>query len=83
MYQRNYGIEIFAISLDGGTMAEFPNARMDNGASQNLNVTTVPAVFLAEKSTGKIQPVGYGVMSLEEMVNRVHVLTQTQPGQEF
>lgn len=83
MYQRNYGIEIFPVSLDGGTMAEFPNARLDNGASQNLNVTTVPAVFVADKRTGKIQPVGYGVMSLEELVNRVYVLTETQPGQEY
>jgi conjugal transfer pilus assembly protein TraF len=83
MYQRNYGIEVFPVSLDGGTLPEFPNARLDNGASQNLNVTTVPAIFLADKRSGKIQPVGYGVMSLEEIVNRVYVLTQTQPGQEY
>lgn len=83
MYQRNYGVEVFPISLDGGTLAEFPNAKLDNGASQNLNVTTVPAVFLADKRTGKVQPLGYGVLSLEEIVNRVYVLTSTQPGQEY
>jgi conjugal transfer pilus assembly protein TraF len=83
MYQRNYGVEVFPISLDGGTLPEFPNAKLDNGASQNLNVTTVPAVFLADKRTGKVQPLGYGVMSLEEIVNRVYVLTSTQPGQEY
>lgn len=83
MYQRNYGVEVFPVSLDGGTMPEFPNARVDNGSAQNLNVSTVPAVFLADKRTGRIQPLGYGVMSLEEIVNRVYVLTATQPGQEY
>lgn len=83
MYQRNYGVEVFAVSLDGSGLAEFPNAKRDNGSSMNLNVTTVPAVFLANKQTGKVQPLGYGVMALEEIVNRVFVLTQTEPGQEY
>lgn len=83
MYQRQYGVEVFPISMDGGKLPDFPNARADNGASQNLGVSTVPAVFLADKRTGKVQPIGYGVMALEELVNRVYVMTQTQPGQEY
>lgn len=83
MYQRNYGVEVFPVSLDGGTLPDYPNAKLDNGASQNLGVTTVPALYLADKRSGKIQPLGFGVMSLEEIVNRVYVMTQTQPGQEY
>lgn len=83
MYSRNYGVEVFAVSMDGSRMAEFPNARMDNGASQNLGVTVTPAVYIANKETGKVQPIGFGVMALDEIVNRVYVLTQTQPGQEY
>lgn len=83
MYQRNYGVEVFAISMDGSTLSEFPNARRDNGSATNLGVTTVPAVFLANKATGKVQPIGYGVLALDELVERVYVLTQTQPGQEY
>ncbi len=83
MYQRNYGVEVFAISMDGSTLSEFPNARRDNGSAMNLGVTTVPAVFLANKATGKVQPIGYGVLALDEIVERVYVLTQTQPGQEY
>lgn len=83
MYQRNSGMEIFPVSLDGGTLAEFPNARLDNGSAENLRITTVPAVFLADKRTGSIQPIGYGVLSLQELIERVYVLTSTQPGQEY
>jgi conjugal transfer pilus assembly protein TraF len=83
MFERNHGIEVFPVSLDGGTMPEFPNAKLDNGSAANLNVSTVPAVFLADKRTGKVQPIGYGVMSLQELIDRVYVLTSTQPGQEY
>ncbi len=83
IYERTYGVEIFPISLDGGTLPDYPNARPDNGASHNLNVSTVPALFLADKRSGRIQSLGYGVMSLEEIINRVYVLTETQPGQEY
>jgi len=83
MYQRNYGVEVFAVSLDGSTLPQFPNARPDNGAASKLNVSTVPAVFLGDKQSGAIRPIGYGIMSLDEIVNRVYVLTQTTPGQEY
>lgn len=83
MYQRNYGVEVFAVSLDGSTLPQFPNARPDNGAASKLNVSTVPAVFLGDKQSGSIRPIGYGIMSLDEIVNRVYVLTQTTPGQEY
>lgn len=83
MYQRAYGIEVFAVSLDGGTLPDFPDARRDNGSARQLKVNAVPALFLADKRSGAIQPVGYGLMSLEDIVTRVHTLTQTQPGEEY
>jgi conjugal transfer pilus assembly protein TraF len=83
MYSRNYGVEVFAVSMDGSRLAEFPDARTDNGSAQNLGITVTPAVLLANKETGRVQPIGFGVMSLDEIVNRVYVLTQTQPGQEY
>ena len=56
---------------------------MDNGSAARLGVTAVPSMFIANKKTGAIQPLGTGVLSLEEIVNRVYVLTQTSPGQEY
>jgi len=35
------------ITIDGGVLPEFPDTVMDNGISQTLGVTTVPALFLA------------------------------------
>ncbi|TWI69300.1 conjugal transfer pilus assembly protein TraF [Pseudoduganella lurida] len=83
LYERTYGVEVFAVSLDGGTLPDFPHARADNGMATRLAIGAVPAIYLADKRSGQLQPLGFGVLSLEEIVNRVHVLTQTVPGQEY
>jgi hypothetical protein len=39
----------------------------------------VPALFLVGKDK-TIQPISYGVIAQNELVERIHVLTQTKPG---
>ena len=62
-FQARHGIQIVPISVDGGGLPNFPQYRRDNGISRTLQVTQVPAVFLAEPFTGKITPIGFGVLS--------------------
>lgn len=83
LLQKQYGIEIFPISLDGGGLPDFPNPKVDQGAAASLGVTVVPALFLGSKSSGSIAPIGYGAISLTEIVERIYVLTKTKPGQDF
>lgn len=83
MLQKQYGIEIFPVSLDGVGLPDFPNPKVDRGAAASLGVTVVPALFLGSKSSGQIAPIGYGTISLTEIVERIYVLTQTKPGQDF
>ena len=62
-FRRRHGLQVLAVTLDGGTLPGFADARRDNGIAANLRVTQVPAVFLAQPFTGQITPVGFGVMS--------------------
>ena len=71
-----YGINIVAISLDGGPIPGFPNARSDNGIARALNVTQVPAVFLAQPYTGQIAPIGFGVLSESQLLERISIVVQ-------
>lgn len=80
-FEQMYGMEVFPITMDGGTFKEFPNARPDNGISQSLGVETVPAIFLASPRDKKIAPIGYGVISISEIVERINVIMNSQPGQ--
>lgn len=70
-FQARHGIKVVAISLDGGAMPGFPDARADNGIATTLQVTQVPAVFLAQPFTGKITPIGFGVLSETQLLERI------------
>ena len=73
-FEQKFGLPVFAISLDGGTLPEFPRARVDNGIAATLNVTQVPALFLASPRTNVITPIGYGVLSETELLERLQAI---------
>lgn len=77
-FQARHGIQIVAISIDGGPMPGFPNARPDNGIATTLKVTQVPAVFLAQPFTGRINPIGFGVLSEAQLLERISTVSSPQ-----
>ncbi|MRV70584.1 thioredoxin family protein [Duganella sp. FT92W] len=72
-FEARFGLHVEAISIDGGSLPEFPRPRLDNGISTTLNVKQVPALFLAQPFSGRIVPVGFGVLSQAELVERVYL----------
>jgi len=70
-FQGRYGIRIVPISVDGGGLPSFPQYRRDNGIARTLQVAQVPAVYLAEPFTGKITPIGFGVLSESQLLERI------------
>jgi conjugal transfer pilus assembly protein TraF len=80
-FQARYGLQVVAISVDGGTLPGFSAARRDNGIARALQVTQVPAVFLAQPFTGRITPIGFGVLSESQLLERITLVTsQPLPG---
>ena len=70
-FQARHGIQVVPISVDGGGLPNFPSFRRDNGIAKTLQVMQVPAVFLAEPHTGQISPLGYGVLSESQLLERI------------
>lgn len=70
-FEARHGIKVVAISMDGGPMPGFAEARRDNGIATTLRVTQVPALYLAQPFTGKITPIGFGVLSEAQLVERI------------
>jgi conjugal transfer pilus assembly protein TraF len=83
LLQSRHGMEIFPVSLDGKGLPDFPGYETDRGAAKNLGVDRVPALLLVSKTTGKVQAVSFGMISFSEIEERIYVLTQTKPGEEF
>lgn len=79
-FEARYGIKVVAISIDGGTMPGFPDARRDNGIATTLKVSQVPAVYLAQPFTGKITPIGFGVLSEAQLLERI-AMVSAQPSE--
>jgi conjugal transfer pilus assembly protein TraF len=79
-FQARHGIQVVAISVDGGPMPGFPDARRDNGIATTLKVTQVPAVFLAQPFTGKITPIGFGVLSEAQLLERIAIVAAAPGG---
>jgi conjugal transfer pilus assembly protein TraF len=81
------GMRVLTISLDGGPIPEFPDARPDNGVSAYISggegINYVPALFLLERESKQAIPLGSGVVAREELAERIRVMTLTEPGQEF
>lgn len=75
-FEAKFGLKIVPISVDGGGLPEFRSPRADNGIARTLDVRQVPALFLAEPGNGKITPLGYGVLSESELLERIYVVTQ-------
>lgn len=78
-----HGITIFPVSLDGSALPQYPNARMDNGLATQIGVTEVPLMVLGNVHDKRLVPLGSGVISSQELIERIHVLTSTRPGESY
>jgi conjugal transfer pilus assembly protein TraF len=79
-FEGRSGIKVVPVSLDGGGLPVYPEPRRDNGIATTLQVTQVPALYLAEPSTGKITPIGFGILSESQLLERI--ATVSAPGAE-
>lgn len=77
------GIEVLAISADGGGIPGFSNPRRDNGLLKRLNLQGVPAYMLVSKDTKEIQPVGFGYLSQADLEERIYTLMNMPVGSMY
>jgi conjugal transfer pilus assembly protein TraF len=80
-----FGLEVLAVSMDGGPNTAFANYVVDSGQYQRMGLQggTVPAIVLFDTQTKQPIPIGYGVMAADEVMQRIFALTQTQPGSDY
>lgn len=78
-FAQSHGFTVLAVSLDGGKLEEFPQARMDNGIAARLDVELVPALFLVAPRQGSYRAVGYGYMSGETLRRQLLLASEAPP----
>ncbi|MBE0623509.1 MAG: conjugal transfer protein TraF [Burkholderiales bacterium] len=75
-FEQEYGMLVFPVSLDGAGLPEYPNPQADNGIATRLNASVVPALYLTAPSKREIRPVGFGLMALSDLIERIAALGQ-------
>jgi conjugal transfer pilus assembly protein TraF len=80
-----YGLEVLAVSMDGGGNDVFPRYAVNTGQYERMGLAgnQVPALVLFDTLTKKPIPIGYGLMAADEVMDRIFTLTQTQPGSDY
>jgi len=80
-----YGMTVLPVSMDGGPNAAFPNYVVNTTQYQQMGLTdgTVPALVLFDTQTKQPIPIGYGVMSADEVMRRIYYLTNIKPGSDY
>jgi conjugal transfer pilus assembly protein TraF len=81
------GMQVLSVSLDGQPLHMFPDAKPDNGislqASAGQGIPTIPAMYLIDRATKQTIPLATGTIAAADLKERVWILTQTHPGQNF
>jgi len=75
-FEETYGMTVVPVSLDGTGLPTYPNPRRNDGLAARLQPEAVPALYLAAPSRREIRPVGFGLMALSELVERIATLDE-------
>lgn len=78
-------IAVRAISTDGGPSRHFPNYTVETNqrTRMGLEPKVTPAVVLWDAVTRRAIPIGYGVMSADELQDRIYLLTSKEAGRDY
>lgn len=81
-----YAFPVLAVSMDGGPSTTFRDYMVDSGQYERLGLGSerqVPALVLFDSVTRRPMPIGYGILSQDEILDRVFQLTTVKSGSDF
>lgn len=80
-----WNITIRAISTDGGPSRHFPGYKVETGqrARMGLEAKITPALVLWDSQKKRPIPIGYGVLSADELQDRIYLLTSKEAGHDY
>jgi conjugal transfer pilus assembly protein TraF len=72
-----YQLNVMAVSMDGVFLPEWPNSVVNQGQAKAMGMDgqPVPAVMLFGNAKSQVIPVGFGLLSMQELEKRIYELT--------
>jgi conjugal transfer pilus assembly protein TraF len=78
-FSEKYDWEVLAISELGEKHRLFKRNVRDNGLAETWGVSTYPSVFAVNPKTGHVIPIAVGMISIQEMEERIIAITGEMP----
>lgn len=81
----SHRMTVMAVSMDGGPSKAFPDYVVDSGQRRRMGLTgnETPALVLFDTVTKRTIPVGYGILTTDEIMDRIFMLTNTEVGSDY
>ena len=79
-FSTKYKINVVPITLDGRSLPEFPNSKIDKGQAAKFNITVEPSLYAVNPYTGKAYPISHGVISEYDLRKRILDISQNFVG---
>ena len=78
-------ITVRAISTDGGPSRHFPDYKVETNQRARLGLEgkVTPALALWDSVNKRAIPIGYGVLSADELQDRIYLLTSKEAGHDY
>ncbi len=85
LMQKNYGITPLVVAKDGSKHPLYPDAQADTGQLRAFGLDTHPTPFIAlvEPRSGRVEPLGSGLLTEDVILERVFVVSQVPEGQRY
>lgn len=85
LMEKNYGITPLVVAKDGSKHPLYPEAQADTGQLRALGLETHPTPFIAlvEPRSGRVEPLGSGLLTEDVILERVFVVSQVPEGQRY
>ena len=74
-FEEYYGIQVVAVSLDGGGLPEYPHPVIDQGAGAALEIQSTPTLFFG-KPPGDLRRISNGFVTFNELQERIINVTE-------
>lgn len=77
-FAESIGIHITAISMDGISIPDFPDSKVDQGQAEKSGVQVVPALFAVNPNKEEIIPVAHGLLTELELLERISAISNQE-----
>ena len=82
-FSEKYHWEVLAVSQFGERSEIFKRNAADNGLAETWGVSTYPSLFAVNPKTGHVIPIAHGMISIEEMEERIISIIEGENQEEM